>query len=276
MGVVYEAEQLSLRRRVALKVLPFAATMDPKQLQRFRNEAQAAASLHHEHIVPVHAVGCERGVHYYAMQFIDGHTLADLITGPEDLTARLPSRSGKERNSSTIFQYPSGEAGASGTRRPASPPCPRRRDLATGRAAFRQAAEWIADAADALEYAHSLGVVHRDVKPGNLMVDAAGKLWVADFGLARFGPDAGLTMTRRPARHAAVHGPGAGAGPARPGRPPRGRLRPRLHALRTARPASRPSAARTRRTFCGTSPSRSRLRRGSWTRRSRRSWRRSR
>src|SRR5262249_7453927 len=70
MGVVYEAEQISLRRRVALKVLPFAAALDPRQLQRFRNEAIAAASLHHEHIVPVHAVGCERGVHFYAMQFV--------------------------------------------------------------------------------------------------------------------------------------------------------------------------------------------------------------
>jgi serine/threonine protein kinase/Flp pilus assembly protein TadD len=79
MGIVYEAEQLSLGRRVALKVLPFAATLDPKQLQRFRNEAQAAASLHHGHIVPVYAVGCDHGVHYYAMQFIDGQTLAQLI-----------------------------------------------------------------------------------------------------------------------------------------------------------------------------------------------------
>src|SRR5262249_9315120 len=67
MGVVYEAEQLSLVRRVALKVLPFAATMDPRQLQRFHNEARAAASLHHPNIVPVYAVGSERGVHYYAM-----------------------------------------------------------------------------------------------------------------------------------------------------------------------------------------------------------------
>src|SRR5262249_39321576 len=79
MGVVYEAEQLSLRRRVALKVLPFAATLDPKHLQRFHNEAQAAAHLQHPNIVPVYAVGSEHGVHYYAMQFIDGLTVADLI-----------------------------------------------------------------------------------------------------------------------------------------------------------------------------------------------------
>src|SRR5262249_33650011 len=71
MGIVYEAEQLSLRRRVALKVLPFTAILDPRHLQRFLNEAQAAAQLHHTNIVPVYAVGSERGVHYYAMQFIE-------------------------------------------------------------------------------------------------------------------------------------------------------------------------------------------------------------
>jgi len=79
MGIVYEAEQISLSRRVALKVLPFAATMDSRQLQRFQNEARAAASLEHPHIVPVYGVGCERGVHYYAMKFIDGQSLAEVI-----------------------------------------------------------------------------------------------------------------------------------------------------------------------------------------------------
>ncbi len=79
MGMVYEALQTSLRRRVALKVLPFAATMDPRQLQRFHNEALAAASLHHTNIVPVYFVGCERGVHFYAMQFIEGRDLASVI-----------------------------------------------------------------------------------------------------------------------------------------------------------------------------------------------------
>ncbi len=62
MGVVYEAVQISLRRRVALKVLPFAAAMDPTQLRRFQTEALAAAQLHHTNIVPVHSVGSERGV----------------------------------------------------------------------------------------------------------------------------------------------------------------------------------------------------------------------
>jgi serine/threonine protein kinase len=61
MGVVYEAEQVSLGRRVALKVLPFAGALDGRQLQRFKNEAQAAACLQHQHIVPVYFVGCERG-----------------------------------------------------------------------------------------------------------------------------------------------------------------------------------------------------------------------
>ncbi len=79
MGVVYEARQISLDRRVALKVLPLAAAMDPRLLQRFQLEAKAAACLHHTNIVPVHAVGCERGVHYYAMQFIEGQTLAAII-----------------------------------------------------------------------------------------------------------------------------------------------------------------------------------------------------
>ena len=80
MGVVYEARQISLNRRVALKVLPLAGVLDQRRRQRFTNEAQAAALLHHQNIVPVYQVGCERGVHYYAMQFVEGQTLASLIS----------------------------------------------------------------------------------------------------------------------------------------------------------------------------------------------------
>ncbi len=80
MGVVYEAVEVSLDRRVALKVLPFGAAFDPRRLARFRVESQAAAQLHHPHIIPVYSVGSEAGVHYYAMQLIEGTTLAQIIS----------------------------------------------------------------------------------------------------------------------------------------------------------------------------------------------------
>jgi tetratricopeptide (TPR) repeat protein len=177
MGVVYEAEQVSLGRRVALKVLPFAATMDPRQLQRFHNEARAAAGLNHTNIVPVYAVGCERGVHYYAMQFIEGKSLAEMIAGR--------GTASRERQLSRPDVEPDTEAvGAAPTE-------------AVPREAvhIRRLAGWGIQAAEALEHAHALGIVHRDVKPANLIVDGAGKLWVTDFGLARTASDAGLTMS---------------------------------------------------------------------------------
>ncbi len=79
MGIVYEAEQISLGRRVALKILPFAALLSQDQLQRFNTEATAAARLHHSSIVQVYAVGCERGIHFYSMQLIEGPSLAEVI-----------------------------------------------------------------------------------------------------------------------------------------------------------------------------------------------------
>ncbi len=91
MGVVYEAQQISLGRQVALKVLPYAAMLDARQLKRFKNEAQAAASLHHTNIVPVYAVGSERGVHYYAMQYIEGQTLDRVIAALRQSESRRTS-----------------------------------------------------------------------------------------------------------------------------------------------------------------------------------------
>jgi tetratricopeptide (TPR) repeat protein len=185
MGTVYEAEQISLGRRVALKVLPYAATMDPRHLQRFQNEARAAASLHHEHIVPVHAVGQERGVHYYAMQFIDGLTLAQF------LAHQRGSPPNPSQQPTTAYTPPADAPAAETAVAAADPTAPLPRDLPE----FRRIAEWGIQAALALEHAHQLGIVHRDIKPGNLMLDAQGKLWVTDFGLARVGPDSGLTVS---------------------------------------------------------------------------------
>src|SRR5262245_36389350 len=79
MGIVYEAEQLSLGRHVALKVLPSHALLTSNLLTRFQNEARAAARLHHTNIVTVFGVGEDRGIHYYAMQFIQGHGLDEVL-----------------------------------------------------------------------------------------------------------------------------------------------------------------------------------------------------
>src|SRR5437899_3638138 len=79
MGVVYEAEQVSLGRRVALKVLPPQAQANSRYLARFEREAKAAARLHHTNIVPVYGVGTDRGIHYYAMQFIQGLPLDEVL-----------------------------------------------------------------------------------------------------------------------------------------------------------------------------------------------------
>jgi serine/threonine protein kinase len=226
MGVVYEAEQLSLGRRVALKVLPFAAALDTRQLQRFKNEAQAAAGLHHGHIVPVYGVGTERGVHYYAMQFIEGQTLAHLIAGLRPQEKPLADQAATTGPPAVLADRGDGErqhapaAGAASTTGEALPPyvppyapaplagaAPARavstvRAAAPGTAAsvqtagfFRTAADLGRQAAEALEHAHQQGVTHRDVKPANLLVDGRGHLWVTDFGLAHCQGQAGLTMT---------------------------------------------------------------------------------
>jgi tetratricopeptide (TPR) repeat protein len=160
-GIVFEAEQVSLGRRVAVKVLPSTVALDARYLQRLKNEAQAAAQLRHPHIVPVLAVGQEGQTHFFAMQYIDGRNLAALI-------AELHQPAGNPLATE--------EPGAD-------------------RAYFRNVARLVRQAAEALDHAHQVGIIHRDVKPGNLLVDTQGDLWVTDFGLARLGESPGVTDT---------------------------------------------------------------------------------
>ncbi|HPM81059.1 MAG TPA: serine/threonine-protein kinase [Candidatus Anammoximicrobium sp.] len=184
MGVVYEAEQVSLGRRVALKVLPFAAVMDEKQLARFTNEARAAAQLNHPNIVPVYGVGKERGVHYFSMQFIDGQALDRLIqeqrerrAGEKETRAAAAVSTPKEAPSAWT-----GDSSLGGS-------------SLRDREYYRAAARLGVQAAEALHHAHEMGVVHRDIKPSNLLLDSKGKLWITDFGLARVSADTNLTLS---------------------------------------------------------------------------------
>jgi eukaryotic-like serine/threonine-protein kinase len=220
MGVVYEAIQLSLGRRVALKTLPFAAGLDPKYLQRFRQEAQAAAQLHHANIVPVYAVGCERGVNFFAMQLIDGQSLDCIIRqlcSDAGLTTADSSSSGARSPrtwTGPFFDVPAteplGQAAASVSLPPAQPSnlgvhrndaeriTRLSADLSTQgnkTDVYRTMANLMAQAAEALEYAHRRGIIHRDIKPANLLVDMNHNLWVADFGLAHLHSEQNLTRT---------------------------------------------------------------------------------
>ena len=186
MGIVYEAQQLSLGRRVALKVLSFASGLDPVRLQRFRNEAQSAAQLHHSHIVPVYAVGADRGVHYFAMQFIDGRSLAQVV---ESLRQTKTSTGTKERavtddglNASTRDSFEL-DVTKSMNSRPG-------RDRH-----YRNVAKMMVQAAAGLAHAHLYGVIHRDIKPANLMLDPVGNIWITDFGLAQIQTDSNLTRS---------------------------------------------------------------------------------
>ena len=142
MGIIYEAEQITLKRRVALKVLSVGTSESAKQLERFQREAEAVARLHHTNIVPVFGSGSQEGVHYFAMQLIDGEPLSKLPDMTFDEIARLGMQ-----------------------------------------------------VASALAYAHSHGVLHRDVKPSNLLRDRNGEVWVTDFGLAKLSDVGELTQT---------------------------------------------------------------------------------
>jgi serine/threonine protein kinase/predicted Zn-dependent protease len=216
MGIVYEAVQISLHRRVALKVLPFAAALDAKQLQRFKNEALAAAGLHHPHIVPIHAVGSERGVHYYAMQLIEGKSLADAIielraqkSSKENRGYPIEDRGSKTENrgseKTTAISTFDDQVGANDTppdaRRSSiidpqsSSIHPRSSVLLPASSLYRQVAQLGIQAADALGHAHRLGIIHRDIKPANLILDDDGKLWVTDFGLALVQSNMELTAS---------------------------------------------------------------------------------
>ncbi len=220
MGVVYEAVQEALGRHVALKVLPYEAAADLTCLKRFTREARAAARLHHTNIAPVYDIGEHQGVHYYAMQFIQGQGLDDVLV---ELRRMQP---GKEHLSPT-YNLTQCLAAAVRSGRFAAPPAEKEggaapaavatpdvaaplngavdpfadgnasavssfvlnghSDLTTETHAqyYRSVAHLGLQVAEALAYSHSQKILHRDIKPSNLLLDLHGTVWVTDFGLAK-------------------------------------------------------------------------------------------
>ena len=189
MGVVYEAVQTSLGRRVALKVLGPGLGLSPKAVDRFRREAAAAARLHHTNIVPVYATGDQDGVHFYAMELIDGPSLDAVV---RHLRQQAPA---SDAAPASLDALPDALAATAPHATPPPPDTGSASGLSSGTAYFDAVARMAADVADALDHAHRSGVVHRDVKPSNLMLSAAGRLSVADFGLARVLEQEGVTLT---------------------------------------------------------------------------------
>jgi serine/threonine-protein kinase len=269
MGIVFEAEQESLGRHVALKVLPTQAMLDPHKQKRFQREARAAARMHHTNIVPVYGVGEHEGMFYYVMQFIQGLGLDEVLVElknfrqardgtrggasstqqpqqPQpavrraDLSAadvaqslltgqfaRQPAaadeaacepRVSSTAPTATVMVGPQDEAShppASGPQAPSARrivptlPAPPVKPAAagsgsgvassvvqsasgekstlteSGRHYWRSVARIGIQVSEALDYAHSQGILHRDVKPSNLLLDTQGTVWVTDFGLAK-------------------------------------------------------------------------------------------
>src|SRR5438477_1073133 len=154
-GVVFRARQKSLNRTVALKVISLGQWASKAHLKRFRLEAEAAAKLEHPGIVPIHEVGERDGSCYFSMKFVEGGQLDEVAR------STTADSSGGERE-----------------------PMP-----------IRRAVELIAKVARTVHYAHEHGILHRDIKPGNILLDAKGEPHLTDFGLARLGETAS-TMTR--------------------------------------------------------------------------------
>lgn len=204
MGVVYEALELSLNRKVAVKVLPDSRTVSRVQIERFLIEAQAAATLNHDNIVPIYHVGDASGIRYFAMKLIRGRNLYEIFRS----AAKASSARGKQVARTTLHAENQGSTVK-------DPPEIAKRNVRNsidlsldtlvlgaergnvrfaGRLA-KSVAQIGLQVAEALHHAHEHGIVHRDVKPSNLMLDESHRAWVTDFGLAQLQDAPSLTRT---------------------------------------------------------------------------------
>ncbi len=203
MGEVYEAWHERLHRRVAVKIIR-QGRVSPANRERFLREQDVLARLHQTHIVPIHTAGDEGEMQYFAMPFIEGAALHNILRTAQQLEAstarkmptlaRLASRAiGDPDRASVAVPRSAPEADPNlATRDESGAPPPERPAgrleavLSLSREYFRSVAEAMADVAEAIQHAHDAEIIHRDLKPSNIMVDTAGQCWLIDFGLAGY------------------------------------------------------------------------------------------
>lgn len=196
MGVVHEAEQVSLRRRVALKILPRHALLDPAALERFRRESRAVAGLHHTNIVQVFGAGEQDGVPYFVMELIPGVGLDRVLSALQRLPGAGRAADSDPSLMAVVRALLSGISSRSSGGESANrddPPVPARTlerleptsSSGSGRLYWIRVARVALQVAEALAHAHARGVLHRDIKPSNLLLDYQGTVWVTDFGLVK-------------------------------------------------------------------------------------------
>ncbi|MBI1852783.1 MAG: SUMF1/EgtB/PvdO family nonheme iron enzyme [Planctomycetes bacterium] len=176
MGVVFLAEQVSLHRLVALKLLGTPSTQRYETVERFRREAEIAARLHHPNLVSVYAVGERQGYCFFAMEYVEGVTLARLLARLREFGAERLADVDVAAITAELAGAPTAEPDAT----PTPPPTPTRHF-----GYFGTVARIVAELADGLAYAHARGVIHRDVKPSNILLTRELAPQLADFGIAR-------------------------------------------------------------------------------------------
>lgn len=209
MGIVFEALEVSLNRRVAVKVLTTASQLDDLQRKRFRHESLAVAQLSHSNIVPIYKDGEEDGVSFFAMRYITGRNLSQVI---QSIRSRLSQDVDAAAATPAPGRYDTAPQ-RSGNAVPGSRPSDAssdarislssddfRRDRSRRSSTTTQkVAEVVArigvEIASALQHAHDMGVIHRDIKPSNLLLDEDGRIWVTDFGLAHLQHEPSITRT---------------------------------------------------------------------------------
>lgn len=213
MGIVYQARQISLNRPVALKVLGQALSRGA-DVTRFQREAQAAARLRHPSISQVYYIGQDRHICYMAMELVDGISLRRVLdrlgttmTSDTGLDTAVHEDLSREPDATAIrFDVPTAalpERQVTSEMRHSAAPAqdanpylsPKALEVRTSQAHIRRCAEVIRDAAEAVVHAHEQEVVHRDIKPDNLLLDRKGKIHLIDFGVARFFEDQAVTYT---------------------------------------------------------------------------------